>query len=359
MPDSPSTGGLSPQGTVPTTRRTLRDVAEAAGVSLSTASRVSRGAASVRPEVRARVLDAIERLGYQPDRAARSIRTGRSGVVGYVVADVANPFFAAIVKGASAVLEPEGHALLLASSGYDPVVEERALRSLRAHRVDGLVLSVTDEQAPYLAAHVARVPSVAVDRLLAGAVDVVRSDHAIGIGDAVRHLARLGHRRLVLLAGSDRQLGTRARIEAFRDAAAACGLAERETLVRSACPSGLAGRALAAEVLATAPTALLVASYDLLVAMLEELAARGLRIPDDVSFVACDDLDVCRIATPPLDVVRRDIELLGREAATLLLRRLRGEVAGGPQASVLPTEFLARASSAPPSDIRVIPPTSR
>jgi len=102
MPDSPSTGGLSPQGTVPTTRRTLRDVAEAAGVSLSTASRVSRGAASVRPEVRARVLDAIERLGYQPDRAARSIRTGRSGVVGYVVADVANPFFAAIVKGASA-----------------------------------------------------------------------------------------------------------------------------------------------------------------------------------------------------------------------------------------------------------------
>jgi LacI family transcriptional regulator len=339
----------SDRSTAATRRVTLRDVAAEASVSLSTASRVARGAANVRPAVRRRVLDAIDALGYQPDTAARSIRTGRSSVIGYVVADIANPFFAAVVKGAAATFEAGGYALLLASSGNDARTEELALRSLRARRADGLVLSVADEDAPYLGSYVRRIPSVLIDRELPGLpADVVRSDHASGIGDAVGHLARLGHRRLALLTGSGRQLAARARSEAFRAASAACGLPADAVRIATADTGAAQSRALIAEILDVAepPTGVIVASYELLVALLEGVRARGLDIPGDISIVACDDLDVCRVTTPPLDVVGRDLELLGREAASVLLTRLRGSAAAA--TTVLPTTFQPRGSSAVP-----------
>ena len=332
-------------------RLTLRHVAAQAGVSLSTASRVARGAPSVRPAVRRRVLEAIEALGYEPDTAARSIRTGQSHVIGYLVADIANPFFAAVVKGAAPSFEAEGYALVLASAGNDAGAEERVLRSLRARRVDGLVLSVADEEAPHLASLGRREPSVLLDREVAGLwADAVRSDHATGIGQAVGHLVALGHREIGFVGGSTRQYATRARADAFRVACSASGLTGAQERVVTEVIGPEASRRAVAELLSGdhRPTTLIVASYDLLVAALGELRSRGLHVPDDLSLVVCDDLDLCRLAVPPLDVIGRDLEELGREAARLLLERLEGRAAGHPIVVRLPTAFVRRGSTAPP-----------
>jgi LacI family transcriptional regulator len=341
-------------------RSTLRDVAAEAGVSLSTASRAARGAASVRPEVRRRVLDAIAALGYEPDTAARSMRTGQSRAAGFVVVDIGNPFFAAVCRGVESVLQAHDYSLLLVNSDGDPLREREAVSSLRARRVDGLILSVASERADYLPEVVRSVPAVLVDRELAGMpVDAVRSDHTTGMRAAIEHLVGLGHRRLAMLAASMEQYGTRARVEAFVAATANLGIAPEDAIVRTEVAGMTAARSVVRELLdaKSRPSAVIAASNDLIVASLEVMHDLGLEIPGDISYVSCEDFDVCRIHVPAVAVIRRDLFQLGQRAAELLIDRLHdtGRVEGRMTVE-LPTIFDPRGSTAPP---RVASPPTR
>jgi LacI family transcriptional regulator len=328
---------------------TVHDVAREAGVGASTVSRVVRGDRYVSVSTQARVLAAIERLGYRPDQAARAIRTGNSNVAGYVVPDVTNPVFGSIFKAVEARLAGHGYSLLLAHSGGEPSREADAIASLRARRVDGLLMSVQDEQAPHLSDVVARFPTVLLDRHLEGSkADVVRSDHAAGMGAAVSHLARLGHRRATLVTATIRQYATRARTESFLAAGERYGITCAVRHVDAGAVSTTQTLRLARSILSAKrrPSALLIANTPVLYAVLTVAQQRQLDIPADLSLVVCDDLELCRVYRPPLSVIHRDFDRLGACAADALLARLGGRAAE-PVDLVLPTRFVARGSTGP------------
>ena len=173
-------------------------------MSVSTVSRALNGQPFVRAEVRDRVLDASAALGYRPDVAARSMGTGTTGAVGFVVSDISNPLFASIAKAADLALSPRGYALMIANSANDPEHEAELIAAFRQRRLDGLIIATANEAAPGLGDRVASFQaSVLLDREFPGSrADAVLSDHGAGLGEAIRYLADLGHRRIALIAGT-------------------------------------------------------------------------------------------------------------------------------------------------------------
>jgi LacI family transcriptional regulator len=330
---------------------TLRDVAREAGVSVSTASRVLNGQPFVSPDVRARVLMASEQLGYRPDVAARSMRTGTTGAVGLIVSDISNPLFATVARAADRVLHPRGFALIVANSANDPEHEAELIATFRQRRVDGLMIATADDSAAGLARRIDSFQAaVLLDREVRGArADAVLSDHATGFAEALRHLARLGHRRIALIAGTGLQRGSRVRIATYLEECAHLGLDADEMLLREGELTAEDGYRAVGEILGlpTPPTAMIAGNNQLFAGMFAALRDLGVRIPRDLSVVACEETELTALHIPPLDVVRRDLDELGSQAATLLLSRLdaprrrRREV-------VLSTTFDARGSSAVP-----------
>jgi LacI family transcriptional regulator len=330
---------------------TLRDVAREAGVSVSTVSRALNDQPFVRPEVRDRVLSASAALGYRPDVAARSMRTGTTGAVGLVVSDISNPLFASIAKAADLALSPRGYALMIANSANDPDHEAELISTFRQRRLDGLIIAAANEKAPGLGDRVASFQaSVLLDREIPGSrADAVLSDHGAGLGEAIRHLAGLGHRRIALIAGTPTQRGSRVRIQTYDDELDRLGIHRDPALCRPGEMTVEDGYRAVADVLTLpdAPTAIIAGNNQLFAGLFAAIRDRGLRIPDDLSVVACEETELTALHNPPLDVVRRDMDDLGRTAAELLLARLD---APGRRARrvVLPTLFTARGSSAPP-----------
>lgn len=336
---------------------TIREVAKRAGVSVSTVSRVLNDYPYVSGETRQRVLAAVDELSYLPDFVARSMRTGTTRAVGFVVADISNPSFAAVAKGVDAVLDPNGYALVLAHSENDPGREAGLLGALRQRRLDGLVAAVADERDPGLGERLSAFTCVLFDREVPGSnADAVLSDHAAGMGEALERLVALGHRRVALVAGSEGQLGSRARIVAFKTHARRLGLTAGDRLVVSLEPGRLAGARAARELLALAerPTAIITGHNRLTVGVLGALKELEVHVPDDLSVVACDDIDATRLHSPPIDVIERDLHELGRAIGLLLLDRFAGHD-GPPRRLVLPTRLLVRASSAPPRVVAGVP----
>jgi LacI family transcriptional regulator len=331
---------------------TIKEVAERARVSVSTVSRVLNDYRFVSPAARQRVTEAMQELDYRPDMSARSMRTGTTRAVGFVVSDITNPVFAAIAKGADAVLHPHGYSLVLANSGGDPEHEAELVAALRQRRVDGLIAAVADERSPGLADRLSRVPAcVLFDRDVPGSgADAVCSDHAAGIEEALGRLAVLGHTRVGMIAGRQSQLGSRARVAAYRRVVPRLGLDRDRDLVVTGKLSRETGYLAARELLGLAdpPTALIAGNNQLTVGVLQALHELDLRVPADLSLVACDDIDLARMHEPAIDVVDRDPEEHGRAAAELLLRRLADPDAP-PRRVTLPTSFVVRASSDAPS----------
>jgi LacI family transcriptional regulator len=334
----------------PLMRSTIREVAARAGVSVSTVSRVLNDYPFVSDAARRRVLDTMAELDYRPDMAARSMRTGTSKAVGFVVADISNPLFATIAKGVDAVLYPHGYSLVLANSGNDPAHEADVLAALRQRRLDGLIAAVADESADGLAERLEGFATVLFDRDVPGsAADAVCSDHEQGVSEALAHLARLGHERVALAAGSQAQLGSRARVVAFRKHAERLALSLDAELFRCVEPTPASGYRVTRELLELAdpPSAVIIGHNQLTVGVLEALRDLGVRLTDDLSLIACDDVDVTRLHDPPIDVVQRDLLELGEAAGRLLLERLVDRDAP-PRRILLPTRLVSRSSTAPP-----------
>ena len=330
---------------------TLYDVAREAGVSISTVSRALNDQPFVRPEVRARVFTASAGLGYHPDVAARSMRTGSTGAAGLVVSDISNPLVGSIARAVDITLRSRGIALMIANSANDPDHETELLAAFRQRRLDGLIVATADERAPGLSSRVAAFrAAVLLDRDVPGSrADAVLSDHASGLGEAIRHLAQLGHRRIGLIAGTRAQRGSRVRFETYVEEMSHLGIAFDEALCRSGEMNAEDGYRAVGEVLALPdpPTAIIAGNNQLFAGLFAAIRDRGLQIPRDLSVVACEDTDLTSLHNPPLDVVRRDMDDLGREAAELLLARLASPGRRKRQV-ILPTVFEARGSSAAP-----------
>lgn len=327
----------------------IAEVAAHAGVAVSSVSRVVSGHPDVSERMKARVLKAIDELGFVPDPTAQSLRTGSTHTVGFVVGDLRNPLLAEIAHTAETRLRERGYTLLLMSSLHDPDLEADHLRRLAQRRVDGLLVSVTDEQSPDTVRLLgeAPVPLVLVDRDVPAVEDAAwaaRFDHAVGLEQAVDHLIALGHRHIGLVGGSAHVRPSRERERALRRI-----VAERAGVRASTRVGDFTSEhgARSTDDLMTGedpPTALIAGSNQILVGVLTTLGRLPVDVPRDVSLVTCDDVPMAAFVRPRLATIRRDVSQIGRTAADLLLEALDG---GTPRSVVHETWFEPAESCAP------------
>jgi LacI family transcriptional regulator len=328
----------------------MREVAERAGVAISSVSRVLSNHPDVSQVMRNRVLDAVAALGYEPNFLAQSLRTGSTMTVGFIAGDISNPLLAHIALGSEIRLREGGYSMLLTNSLNDAALDLAHLQLLQQRRVDGLLLSVTDESDHRIVAAIgqAEPPLVLIDREIAATrpMAAVLSDHDHGTAAAVTHLIGLGHRRIALVGGSPRVRPTRERAKALRRV---CRATPGVTgLVRNGAFTAEHGERATRELLTgpAPPTALIAGGNQILVGVLHCLRQLKVSVPVDLSLVTCDEVALSEFLEPELSAITRDLSALGRIGAELLLAQLAGEQ---PRREVLPTEFRATGSCAPMS----------
>ena len=332
-------------------RASMREVAELADVAISSVSRVLSGHPDVSADMRDRVLAAVNELEYEPDFLAQSLRRGATLSVGYVVGDISNPLIATITSGAENVLRSAGYSMLLMNSENDPELDAAHIRFFQARRVDGMILSLASEQRGETVDLLSQVdvPIIMIDRDVPSAVaaSIVRNDHRSGMRAAVSHLLDLGHRRIALITGGLDLWPVRERIAGMAEAVSARGVADETTSLIGSL-SAEHGERSTEQVLAMdpRPTAIVAGGNQVLAGCIRAFARHGIRVPDDMSLVTCDEVDLSELHAPPIAAVARDTLQLGRTAAELLLERLTG---GEPRTILLPTTFVPRASCGPAS----------
>lgn len=336
---------------------TIRDVAQAAGVSLSTVSRALNGGKNVSARVARDVAAAADRLGYQPDFLARSLRTRTSGMVGCLVSDSSNPLNASIVHAAEARLRAAGYLLVVANTASDPARERAAAAEFRGRRTDGMLVAPGSKANEQTWRELVRAgtPVVILDRdppADAGGSHwpAVQVDHRGGARAATRYLIGLGHRRLALLTGDAGMRPSRERIAGFREVFAETGVDPAGAEVRiQASPMDFAqGDTLAMLRGKERPTAIIALGTRILAGVLRAARDLKLSVPADLSVVSVGDTDLAAVHTPAITALRWSLEDVGRAAAELLLQRLRGEAGGAQSSALLPVDLVLRESCAPP-----------
>jgi LacI family transcriptional regulator len=325
----------------------MREVAERAGVSLTTVSHVINGTRFVSEDLVARVREAITELDYQPDRRARSLRRGRSETIAVIISDIGNMFFSDIVRGVEDRVLESGYDVLLCNTGEDPSVEERNVAMMIEQRVDGFVVAPTLEGDRTLEPLVRQaVPLVVVDRPVGLPVDQVFSDNERGGYMAARHLIELGHRRIGAIVELSGIRSFDDRIHGWETALTEAGLEAGD--VRQA-GLEIEGAAMAAKALLGANdrvTAVFSSNNLMTLGLLRHLRTAGLRYPDDVSLVGFDDPPWASSFHPGItSVAQRPFEM-GYKAAEMLVERIEGS-ADAPKQLCLECELRVRESSAP------------
>jgi LacI family transcriptional regulator len=334
---------------------TIRDVAQSAGVAVGTVSRVLNNQPSVSPDVRDRVVEAIRALGYEPDPVAQSMRLRTTHTVACAIRDISIAGFGSFVKAAEEVLRQAGYTLLLTNTDEEPLREIELLRTFAKRRVDGVIMTVSDEaDEPLLRAlQEMRVPIVLMDRDIALPLDVVAIDHRGGARAATAHLLGLGHRRIALLTGHAAMRPAHERIAGFEEAHRRFGTAVEAQLVRAGGFSAEFGFEQTAALLDgdDLPSAIIAGGMTMLPGVLHAIVARGLSVPGDVSVVAGADTDLAALSAPPVTAVRWSNADWGRHAVRLLLERIEGHYAADARRVTVPTELVHRASCAAPRKV--------
>lgn len=304
---------------------TLKDVANAVGVSTSTASRALSGTRRVSPELVARVSAAADSLGYRHNIVAQALRKQQTLTVGMVVPEINNPFFPALVAAVERILEQSGRELFLCDAQQDIDVERRRVRALLGRQIDGLIISpysVTGS-TDIVAEAREQVPVVQLDRFVDGStIDWVGVDDEAGIGSLVKHVANLGAKTCVFISARQNSSSGTLRYEAFHRATT------RENL-RSAHPPLLGeftidwGRQAVSTLDAAKarPDAIICGNDEIALGVLRELRRRQIRIADDVLVTGFDDTGFAEISEPPLTTVRQPREQMAAEAIRLLKAR--------------------------------------
>jgi LacI family transcriptional regulator len=325
-------------------RPTMKQVAALAGVSLATVSRVVNDGANVRPDLAARVHEAVDLLGYRHNLTASTLRRANrlSASIGLIFEDVANPFFSAVHRGVEDVARARGVLTFAGSSDERPERERELAESFSARRVDGLIIAPAASDHSYLQRdRAAGVALVFVDRPASFVdADVVLTDNAGGARAAVSHLIEHGHRRIAFLGDRPELHTAGERLRGYRDALARHGIREEIALIRGAdhAPYAVTRELLLAE---DPPTALFTSQN--LITIDAVRAIHDLGLQRQVAHVGFDDVALADVIEPKLTVVAQDAAALGRSAAELLFSRLDGYT--GPSRRVVhPTTLIVRGS---------------
>ena len=320
------------------TRPTMRHVADMAGVSLKTVSRVINAEAGVTPATAERVTAAIAELGFERNDLAASLRHGRSSsTLGLVIEDVANPFYSAIAQAVEAAARDRGFLLITASAREDAERERELVSALLRRRVDALLIVPAGPDHRYLASS---SRAVFLDRPPHGieADTVLLDDHG-GARSAVEHLIAQGHTRIACVADDGELYTVRERIAGYREALAAAGLAEDPALLQTGNSDVAAAQAAVERLLQMPdkPTALFTANNRNTIGALHALAGA----PNPVALAGFDDFELADLLGTT--VVRADPWKLGEQGAALAFARLDGDD-GPPRTVTIPTQLVQRGS---------------
>jgi LacI family transcriptional regulator/LacI family repressor for deo operon, udp, cdd, tsx, nupC, and nupG len=320
----------------------VRQVAEQAGVSPATVSRVFTQPDTVAAETRRRVLAVAEKLQYTPHPVARSLARGRTGNLGIVVNDIANSFAAVIIKAVQEEARHHGCALFVAGAERDGADEFPTARALAA-QVDGLILVSPGMSESEVRSIAAIAPIVLVNYDIVG-VPAVLIPAEEGAAQAVEHLHALGHRTIAYISGPP-IYSNRTRLHTFRGACTRLSVNGLEIDVGDArFSAGVRGADL---VLATPATGVLAFNDEVAVGVVNRLTDRGVRVPDEVSVVGFDDTGLAQMVRPRLTTVRLPAAVAGRSATRILLERLAAAASDGPEPLRLASELIVRNSTGP------------
>ena len=336
---------------------TLADVAREAGVVAMTASRAINGSGYVSEAVRTRVMEAAEKLLYQPNMLARHLKGRRTHAIGVMLPDIANPFASELLTGIRHKLDDHGYTAFVSVSDRGVEQERAGLRSLVDHRVDGLIIATrattVGDQA--IATIVRQgIPLLTIGRTLPGVkVDTISADDFQGAFDLTAYLAAAGHRRIAFLGISAEDAGKLHRFGGFASAMEQAGLVVQKQYVTgptnapafSTQEDGFLGmRKLAA--LKRPPTAVFARNDFTAIGALRAAYELGLRIPEDIAVAGFDNIPLAAYTSPPLTTVAQPIREQGELAAHMLVQAIEGESGSSSRQHIMPCELIVRQSTA-------------
>ncbi len=330
---------------------TMKDVAQRAGVSIQTVSYVVNDTGSISASTRARVLDAINELNYRPDVIARSMRTRRTQIIGLLVLDITNPVHSRIAHAVESTAHARGYRVILYNISQDPDRERECLEASLEGLVDGLIIvNSVDRERTLEFLQQQGTNAVLIDSLSSSDTPSVMVDNLAAAYAATAHLIELGHRRIAHIAGWEPHLIAQQRVDGYRKALTDHGLEYvciGKALAESWSWDFRAGYEGMQQILASspeAPTAVFAASDQMAIGAYRAIAEAGLRIPDDVSVVGFDNLEIAGYTVPSLTTIHQPFEKMATNAVKLLLRLIKRQRLENPQ-EVLPFELIVRGST--------------
>ena len=339
---------------------TIRDVARAANVSISTVSHVLSGKRPTSGATRRRVEDVIKQLGYRPNRVAQSLVWRRPFALGLIIPSITNPYFPAFARGAEGLVRERGYTLVLGNSEYDAQRESSYLELVRSQQLAGAIYCLGDEMSPILAeiqrAVVEGVPIVLVHSPMAN-VPTVSADNRQGGRLAAQHLLDLGHREIGIISALPLDEGMADREAGFLNRLREVGMAVDRTAVPTMYGDHQieGGRQATLELLDDSPrlTAIFVLNDLMALGALDAVRSTHRNVPGDVSIVGFDDIPYAALTNPPLTTVGQPISQLGEQAADLLLRVIDDGVGAIVHTTaesnlLLPNKLIVRESTAAP-----------
>lgn len=330
---------------------TMRQVAERAGVSPTTVSHVINQTRFVSAATQQRVLVAMKELGYRPNILARSLRRGETHTLGLILPDSANPFFAEIGRKIEEAAFKENYSVILCNTEGDTAKELWYVDVLGKKQVDGIIFVGTGDQADsLLLLFDQEIPLVLVDRDLPEVeVDAVLTDNLLGGQQATSHLIDLGHRRIGCITGPSHLTPSAQRVTGYRHALEDAGLPVDEGLIKRGDfhPESGHTAALSLIALANAPTAIFVCNDLMAIGVLFAAAEVGRRVPEDLSVVGFDDIELASYTIPSLTTISQPKSQIGRTAVKLLIERI-ADKSRPVQRVLLSTSLIQRRSSGGP-----------
>ena len=330
---------------------TIIDVAKEAGVSYSTVSRVLNDKSYVKPETREKVLEAMDRLGYQVNLQARSLAGGTSKVIGLLVVDLATQYMGQVIHGIDDVLAANQYELMLYTTHRQKSKESIYVNMMARGLADGLLIVLPRDPEAYLAKLRERdFPFVLIDQLSQNQSDLsVTAANRLGGYEATKHLIDLGHKRIAIVTGWMDMISSRDRLEGYKSALANYNIPLDDNLIFEGDFNQTKGYEGAQYLLdlPSPPTAIFASNDVAAIGVMNGATSRGLSVPDDLSVIGFDDVPIAKVLTPKLTTIRQPLQEMG-SVATQLLLDLIDKTKNTPESVILPIELIIRESTAPP-----------
>jgi len=334
----------------PKSQMDIHAVARHANVSIATVSRTVNRVPTVGPKLAKRVWDAIHELGYFPNTQARALGSGRSGLLGLIVSEITNPFFPELIQGFEDVAVENGYEILVSSTNYDPQKMELCIRRMLERKVEGVaIMTFGIEQPIYEKLAHRNIPLVLVD---AGpdrpGISLLKVDYHHGIRQGVQHLAALGHRKIAFISGPPGLHSAESRLQAFIKSVAECGIVPETDWIVPGNHTLEGGISALEKILAGPrhPTAVICSNDMTALGVLHKAYRAGLRVPQDLSVIGFDNIQMARVMIPPLTSIQMSRLELARAAVSALRAHVDGH--GQQREYKIDTQLVVRESTSFP-----------